>query len=74
MLAPLLLLLIFHGATEAATVTLTEEGDSPKYPWPELGRFKISVTCSTSRPKPKIALLFGRGNRCRFLLLLVALF
>ena len=48
MFALLVLLLTFHGITEASTVTLTKPGYSVYFPWPVSGRIRISATCSTS--------------------------
>ena len=39
----LLLLLTLQGTTDAASVTLTESGDSADYPWPASGTIRISL-------------------------------
>ena len=47
----MLLLLTFYGATEAATVTLTEAGwGAHNYPWPAPQMIRISIDCITSQP------------------------
>ena len=48
----LALLPTFHGATEASTVTLARTTNgldiySEFYPWPAIGRFTLSQTCSS---------------------------
>ena len=65
MIALLLLpLMTFHGVTEAATVTLTEIGKwTEKYPWPALGRIRLSIACSASLPTVNMNLYAkGRGG------------
>ena len=51
MLALLLLLLTFHGASKAATVTRKGYGHSSMFPWPASERVMISVKCTTSLPR-----------------------
>ena len=52
----LLLLLTFHGATEASTVTQTVYGSSALFPWPASGRVRISVPCSNGLPSGSLLL------------------
>ena len=49
MVPQLILLLACLGATEGATVTLTEYGEnSDVFPWPASGQFRVSVPCDNN--------------------------
>ena len=57
MLALLLLLPTFHETTEADTITLTELGDSDRYPWPAARNIRISITCIAKLPRVDLRLI-----------------
>ena len=61
-----LLLLTFYLGTEATTVTLTEARYSTRYSWPALGRFRISVPCSSSVPMVQLY-FYQDGRRAGYL-------